>query len=518
MSTDRKTSLLIPQQVPSFIRKDHPNFVAFLEAYYEWMELNGKAGDLIKNTLSNQDIDTTLDEYIDYFKKEFLNQIPEKLFIDPTDTTRKVDKRKLVKNIIQFYKARGTEKSYKFFFRILFGEEIDFYFPRVDMLRASDGKWFQNITLRVFADSGSPFNFANQRIRGSLTRTSAFVEHVQKISVGPLTIYELFLNRSSITGRFIANEVITAEGITGLDARTSHILTGFDIISAGEGYTAGDLITISQTGPGYGAKAKITNVGDLGEIKSISIIDFGAGYSSGISNSEIILPSSTTTAVLEANIGGQSLYPGYYLNDDGKLSNAKFLQDNNYYQQFSYVIKIGQSLDTYKNIILETLHPAGLKLFGEFVTRPLLDINLKIGARPRAASFIDISRHEGYSPYGLYGASVPADYRVQEYVLNLRRKLASDSLISIEPTLNQDSGPSFKLGPSLRSIDREKFNYLPTEGSQDQLNVVGVNAGHWALYADTPIAHFEDMIIGDFEDRPFDKTNLLPEAIITTSF
>ena len=35
---DLKTSLLINRQVPEFIREDHPLFISFLEAYYEFLE------------------------------------------------------------------------------------------------------------------------------------------------------------------------------------------------------------------------------------------------------------------------------------------------------------------------------------------------------------------------------------------------------------------------------------------------------------------------------------------------
>jgi hypothetical protein len=37
---DQKTSLLINRQVPEFVREEHPNFIAFLEAYYEFLEKN----------------------------------------------------------------------------------------------------------------------------------------------------------------------------------------------------------------------------------------------------------------------------------------------------------------------------------------------------------------------------------------------------------------------------------------------------------------------------------------------
>ena len=43
MSITNKTSILVPSQLPSFISEDvnYENFVAFVQAYYEWMEQNG---------------------------------------------------------------------------------------------------------------------------------------------------------------------------------------------------------------------------------------------------------------------------------------------------------------------------------------------------------------------------------------------------------------------------------------------------------------------------------------------
>jgi hypothetical protein len=36
-------SNLVNSQFPAFISQDHPTFVSFIEAYYEWMEEEGNA-------------------------------------------------------------------------------------------------------------------------------------------------------------------------------------------------------------------------------------------------------------------------------------------------------------------------------------------------------------------------------------------------------------------------------------------------------------------------------------------
>ena len=52
MASNNKTSILISSQVPQFVRDDHPNFVAFLEDYYKFMEQEGQLTDVAKNFLN----------------------------------------------------------------------------------------------------------------------------------------------------------------------------------------------------------------------------------------------------------------------------------------------------------------------------------------------------------------------------------------------------------------------------------------------------------------------------------
>ena len=72
-----KTSLLIPAQLPEFVRDnpDYANFNLFLKAYYEWMEENGNVTERTKNLLNYKDIDKTTSEFIDYFTNKLLRNV-----------------------------------------------------------------------------------------------------------------------------------------------------------------------------------------------------------------------------------------------------------------------------------------------------------------------------------------------------------------------------------------------------------------------------------------------------------
>lgn len=58
---------------------------------------------------------------------------------------------------------------------------------------------------------------------------------------------------------------------------------------------------------------------------------------------------------------------GYYLNTDGHVSSTGKLQDNHYYQDFSYEIETGVSTNFYRDSTTEYLHPVGTKMFGRYM-------------------------------------------------------------------------------------------------------------------------------------------------------
>jgi hypothetical protein len=58
---------------------------------------------------------------------------------------------------------------------------------------------------------------------------------------------------------------------------------------------------------------------------------------------------------------------GYYSTTRGFLDSDKYVHDNNYYQDYSYEIRVAKLLDKYRNIIKNTFHNAGSELFGQYL-------------------------------------------------------------------------------------------------------------------------------------------------------
>lgn len=150
---DQKVSALIYQQVPEYVREEYPVFISFLEAYYEFLET--KQGSQ-KNDLLAQAKDlrylTDVDESIDDFEKNFFETFA---YLLPRDVT--VDKAFLIKNLLPLYLSKGSESSFKFLFRLLFGDELEIKYPKNDILRASDGKWQIDNALKVSNEISSTY-------------------------------------------------------------------------------------------------------------------------------------------------------------------------------------------------------------------------------------------------------------------------------------------------------------------------------------------------------------------------
>ena len=108
------------------------------------------------------------------------------------------------------------------------------------------------------------------------------------------------------------------------------------------------------------ADAKAAN----GIVTGVEVIDSGFGYQHDAS---LTLRSTNTEnqIVLSgvANVSTTGVGIGYWASKDSFL-NTKYIHDNDFYQSHSYVIESGLSLNKYRDILLQSTHIAGTRLFG----------------------------------------------------------------------------------------------------------------------------------------------------------
>jgi hypothetical protein len=306
MSQDLKTSLLVESQVPEFVREQHPLFINFLEAYYEFLEQkqgtqNNDLTTKAKSLRYISDVDESIDEFEESFINNFASLIPQEAISD---------KAFLIKNVLPLYLARGNIKSYEFLFRLLYGQDVQLTFPRNNILRASAGNWVQENVLRIDTDiytfytgdgttttfllaqevnneeitvfvddvqilSGffvrketkklifntppvdgsdikvfySNFNvnlFTNRKLTGTSSKASAVIERSIPRLIGIQTSIELYIDDATRLGTFLNAETVTT-----------------DII-------ADDEVTLIQIG-----------ASTFSPLSSIRLIDGGSGYNVG---------------------------------------------------------------------------------------------------------------------------------------------------------------------------------------------------------------------------------------------
>jgi hypothetical protein len=269
MSIDKFVSPFIPQQFPAFYKEEGPNFIAFVKAYYEWLESPGDALYHARSLLDYNDIDTTEAEFIKYFKNTYLHSLPESII---------ADKRLLVKHILDLYRSKGTPRAYELLFRMLFNEAIELYIPGDFLLKPSDGEWVVPRYIEV-SDSDYLEKLIGKQIYNSSRNATAVVESVNQKIINNRFMHVLYL--SSIDGRFKYGERILSESVPEITLETAPVilgsLTAVAIENGGSGFNIGDVVDI--TGTGVNGKARIAGIRDENGKVQFNLINGGSGYS-----------------------------------------------------------------------------------------------------------------------------------------------------------------------------------------------------------------------------------------------
>ena len=290
ITSGHKTSLLIPSQLPEFIRDDpnYANFVAFLQAYYEWMEQDGNVTDVSKNILSYKDIDSTTTQFLNYFTNDFLPYFPDDALIS---------KDKAIKVARQLYHAKGTPASYKFLFRILYDSDFDVFYTKDSVFKASDGTWYVAKSLKLATTDANFLSVNNYRVFGETTKSIATIEN----SVKAGTKTEVFISnieRLFQSGEYVrvvdnANQDVyfkngqaVPKGTIGAEVLRAKVVGQLSSIkidpnNRGLLYESGDPVIVYNglnTANGHGALATVGNT-TTGQILTLDIANQGYGYS-----------------------------------------------------------------------------------------------------------------------------------------------------------------------------------------------------------------------------------------------
>ena len=135
-------SSYIDELVPDHVESSFPDLVNFLKTYALYLERTNKSGFYLNALDIQRDIDFVEDELLTELQNEIGIAIPRDFATNP---------RMFYKRLVEFYKSRGTPESITSFFRMIFDDDVETYFPFVDILNPSDGDWTDQ-TAAIIAD------------------------------------------------------------------------------------------------------------------------------------------------------------------------------------------------------------------------------------------------------------------------------------------------------------------------------------------------------------------------------
>jgi len=314
------------QQLPEFVRAEYPTFVSFVEAYYEFLDNQGV------DLATVRDIDETLDEYLKYFKGELAHNYP----VVSTDTNTE---RFLLRHIKEQYLAKGSEASYKLLFRLLYGKDVFIDYPGRMMLRVSDGRWTQDVSIFVKVAQGDPIALIGKTINiqtgkkiyntdvvSGVDAFSGVTASVQNAVVvdETLNIWELFLDRN-FYGDIAPNN--TVKYGSAFSAVILPNTAKIKISDSGKNFRPGMVFQLN-TGEGTPFWFKVATVTETGGLKTIDVIKFGLFYNTSFSVT--VLPTSAVTSKRKRNTVVSDLT--YTVSSNGKIVSYEILNGGQNYQ------------------------------------------------------------------------------------------------------------------------------------------------------------------------------------------
>lgn len=196
-------------QIPSFYNSEGPNFVRFINTYFQFLE-----DDVLATARSLQatgDIDVTPDDCLIYFNNKFTFGASRAIRTLPSVITG--DLRFIIKHIKDVYRSKGTERGTKLFFRIAFNDSPEIFIPGDYMFApsASDFRRPNIVEITEGFQSKSDTNaLQGQIVRGSITGATAIVANVFRKKIGQKSF--TYLELDNTRGTFLSGDKIVVAG------------------------------------------------------------------------------------------------------------------------------------------------------------------------------------------------------------------------------------------------------------------------------------------------------------------
>jgi len=292
----------------------------------------------IQQLLANANIDNTIDDFIEEFRKSFMSGIPANI-------ANGINKRNLEKHINELYRRKGTDEGIKLFIKILLGEEAEIFYPNQYMTKPSAADWDKPTIIRVSSpDDIDADELIGQSITGNSSLATALVENSTTFSLSGGTSYIEF-EISSVVGTFENGE--TAYGRSGKgDVRFNFIINQLiasaSISNDGTLYSVDDVIDLdSSVAIGSGDVSAVVGTIQRGSVSGVIIDNAGSNYEIG----ELVVfeKNSSEDGKVQEALGVVTSTNGLIVSEEDIADNVIIQESgtNTFEEQFNFQLEEG---------------------------------------------------------------------------------------------------------------------------------------------------------------------------------
>jgi hypothetical protein len=284
-------------------------------------------------------------------------------------------------------------------------------------------------------------------------------------------------------------------------------------------YFAGDYV---KFGVDNRASVIIDAVDAQGKPTKVRIFSTGSGFEEQTFTSTITSPSGAN-CVLSFTTGAITSIQEGFQNRQGMLSDVNHLQDNYYYQNYSYVLRSKVPSVNWMTMIKNTVHPAGMAVFSELLVRNTLELGASFEVARQPIHFYEFPVENLHAVESL---GIDYDIAVEfmkilddtyiatdEHVSHVGKSLSDTSNGFTELVINDvgkgvvdtpiaiDIIDAFDVGKTLLDIplatDNIYFGFMRAV-SESTMGMSDTSVSHFYKYLDKTIDTAAPYILGDY--------------------
>jgi len=316
-------------------------------------------------------------------------------------------------------------------------------------------------TLTITSSGGSDasiFAYGNDIGKVLTLKTIEFGTDYQLSPTPPTLTLPTYLFVLNVSGSFLPNQTVSAIGSDGSTTVTATVVN----IN-----TDTNILKLSNASGVFGTDVTITSSG---------------GATATIKNFDQATATST--------VNSTALSDGIFINQDGHISEDSMrIQDSLLYQDYSYIIKVGESINNWRDTYKKTLHSAGFYFTGQ------VNIETSLSGRMRNVTGINTGITEQlFQTYNILYSTV---FGRRLGTIDDGTSLRPNSLLGVDPDLTDSTPDLFTTNTRDVTLSRA-YKLVAAGGIIKELTTIRSNATKYGVPAAGPtLRGINELILGD---------------------